>query len=132
MSDKDYNQGKDNEIKMLPLIKVLLDDDTIRHTTKKYCPYDFVGDHKRIELKTRNNTKHKYSTTMISLSKILDAECANLDYYFVFSFQDCNCFIKYDNKLFSKFEKKQGGRNDRGKAEMSQYVYIPVDLLSDF
>ena len=49
--------------------------------------------------------------------------------FFVFSFTDRLCY--YQLKDVKKEWIKQGGRFDRGKPEVNDYYYIPVDELVD-
>jgi hypothetical protein len=128
----DYEIGKANELKLLPKLKKLLKDETIQLSPQQHSIYDYYGDNKRIELKTRFNFKWTYKTTMIPLIKVKDAIKFKGDYYFCFWFNDRQCYIKYDKKLFATFEQRMGGRNDRNKDEYGMYVYIPVNLLKDF
>ena len=70
---KDYEFGRRHEVDTLSALRVL--NPTLRPTQDKYDPFDFVNDNYTVfvELKTRNNTKDKYPTTMISYSKIFHA-----------------------------------------------------------
>jgi hypothetical protein len=85
-----------------------------------------------VELKTRTNTKDKYPTTMIPLSKVKIAE-SNPDktYYFAFKFVDGIYYIQYKKDVFDTYEVKEGGRWDRGRPELNQYCYIPVADLTN-
>jgi hypothetical protein len=67
---------------------------------------------------------------MIGLSQIKWAnENYPAEFYFAFSFTDGLFYIKYDSKVFSKFEVGEGGRFDRGRPELNQYCFIPVEHL---
>ena len=127
----DYEFGTRHEVDTLTALRTL--NPTLVRTHDKYDPFDFVNDtfNVFVELKTRNNTKNKYPTTMISYSKILHAK-KNPDrqYYFAFKFVDGLYYIKYDASLFETFAVGEGGRFDRGFDEINQYIYIPVENLS--
>lgn len=129
---RDYEKGKANELKLLPKLRQLFKDDNIQIADEQHSIFDYESNNKRIELKTRFNTKDKYPTTMIPYNKIVDAENYEGDYYFVFSFTDKNCYIKYRKSKFDKFDKSLGGRTDRNKQEIKDYVYIPIDKLVNF
>jgi hypothetical protein len=94
--------------------------------------FDFINEEKKIilELKTRRNTKKKYSTTMVGYNKIQEAQRLKQDgwrIYFVFYFTDDVCFYEFDT-IHNDWV-KNGGRRDRGRLEYKQYYYIPVNLL---
>lgn len=123
----DYAFGIDKESVVLDAIKVF--DPTLTKTSK-YHPFDFTGKTAYVELKSRNNRKDKYPTTMISQSKIEYAKKnGGVDYFFCFLFQDGLFYIKYDECLFKEFEVSSGGRCDRGRVETNVYCFIPVDKL---
>jgi hypothetical protein len=128
--ESDYKFGTSKEFELLPIIKTYFNDDNIVQSTNKYSSYDFKSLSKRFELKSRNNEKDKYSTTMIGLNKITKCDKFEGDYYFLFCFTDGLFYIKYDKDIFEHFEVKTGGRYDRGRVEQNQYIYIPVDYLT--
>lgn len=127
---EDYGTGLASEDALLSQLKVL--DPSLKKTRCATHPFDFVNANSTcfVELKTRSNAKDKYRTTMVSQSKIQWAnENYPADFYFVFKFTDTIAYIKYDSKLFSTFEVGQGGRFDRGRPELNQYCFIPVEEL---
>lgn len=98
--------------------------------------FDYVNDDKSvyIELKARRNTKNQYPTTMVGYNKIVEAiELLknNTTVYFAFSFTDRLSYYKFNPDTFKNSWIAKGGRCDRGKYEYKQYVYIPVNLLTD-
>ena len=93
---KDFDFGFTKETEVLPIIKKILNDNSISKLDK-YNNFDFIGYNKLIELKSRHNLLSKYPTTMIGYNKIKRAsELNNLDVYFFFCFDDCLCYWKYD------------------------------------
>ena len=64
----DLKYGLQNELKFMPVIKSFLNDDTI-YKLDKNNEFDFKGDNKYIELKSRRNNHKKYPTTMVGLNK---------------------------------------------------------------
>jgi hypothetical protein len=100
--------------------------------TKEYDIYDYVNEHKNIffELKGRSNNYSKYPTTMIGYNKVLECiKNKNNKYYFVFKFTDGLYYCKYSKKLLKKCTIKKGGRTDRGRPEIKEYLFIPIELL---
>lgn len=121
----DYNYGYQNEEALLNILKTHFNEDILK--LNRYHPFDFQGDNKFIELKSRNNEKNKYLTTMIGYNKIMKASELEEDVYFFFSFTDGLFYWKYDKNF--NLEIKKGGRYDRGCSEINDYAYIPVDIL---
>ena len=102
--------------------------------TGRYCVVDGIDEENKIvaEVKTRTNTKNKYPTTMMPHNKIKywENKHTNYDFYFLFRFTDVDSFYKYDPTDPLIFER--GGRYDRGTAEINDYCFVPIDLLTDF
>ena len=100
--------------------------------TSKYSLFDFETTNLKIELKSRKFNHDRYPTTMIGYNKILECERdpnPNKRYLFIFKFLDKTLYCEYDKDIFLNFEVEEGGRNDRGKKETSNYLYIPIDYL---
>lgn len=98
-----------------------------------FHPYDFkdLTSNTYYEYKGRRNDYNKYPTTMIGQNKIdFINKYPNNDYVFIFGFSDGNYYIKYNQELFDNFETKTGGRVDRGRPEIKQYLYIPIEHLT--
>ena len=126
MFKKDYSFGVKKEIELLPIIKNYFNDDSIIQLDR-FNIFDFKGDNKYIELKSRNNNYNKYPTTMIGYNKIKKSLELNEDIYFIFNFVDGLYYYKFDKNI--QLEIKQGGRCDRGIKEIKDYYYIPIELL---
>lgn len=98
----------------------------------EYHPFDFYDEEAYlfIEFKSRTNCKDKYPTTMVGYNKVkwLKDKLKNKA-KFVFKFTDGYFDIDYEEEAFSKFEVKEGGRWDRGRAEISRYIWIPILAL---
>lgn len=98
--------------------------------------FDFINEKNKvlIELKSRRNTKNKYSTTMIGDNK-WEKSIEKLDegwtIYYVFNFTDCLCYYKFLKENIDKVKKSVGGRCDRGKKEFKYYRYIPISYLTE-
>ena len=126
MFKKDYTFGLKKEIELLPKIKLFFNDETITQLDRLNV-FDYKGDNKYIELKSRNNNYNKYPTTMIGYNKIKKALELNEDVYFIFNFTDGIYYYKFDRD--KELEIKQGGRRDRGKNEIKDYYFIPIEIL---
>lgn len=126
----DLEFGITNEIEILDILKQHFNDSTIAKTSL-HNVFDFVGDNKLIELKTRRCTSNYYPTTMIGMNKILNCK-SNIKFYFVFKFTDKIMYCEYNKDDFESFEKKKMGRNDRGRVEQSLYCLIPISYLTEF
>ena len=110
-SNSQYLKGRDNEQKLKPILEKYFE--TKLEDMGRYSKMDFVDILKKlyIEIKGRNISKDKYLTTLLNYEKIeyankLLAEDKERKIYFVFSFTDGVYFIKYDEYLFSTFNKK--------------------------
>ena len=128
MFKKDYTFGLKKEVELLPTIRKFFNDETIIKLDD-YNIFDFKGDNKYIELKSRNCNYNKYPTTMIGYNKIKKALELNEDIYFIFNFTDGFYYFKFDKNI--QLEIKQGGRFDRGKKELSDYAFIPIEILKE-
>ena len=128
----DRQFGKDKECEYWEAISCALDC-SLNRVPERYALFDYEGKGVKAELKSRRNYKFTYPTTMIGVNKIEEAEqnCEHADYYFCFSFTDRLCYIKYEKEKFAKYTRKNGGRFDRGYAEINEYVFVPVRDLID-
>src|SRR5271155_2779175 len=124
--NEDLKTGKAAEKDILSTLKKTLDDKQIEIVPGMYSKFDYESPSRRIELKCRTNSSTKYNTTMISLSKVYDAENYDGDYYFVFKFTDKLMMIEFDEKQFKKFERNIIVRKDRGLDESNTYVMLPI------
>jgi hypothetical protein len=127
--NSDYIVGRASEEKYLPCLQNAFNDETLSHTKCKSDIFDYIGNNKYIELKTRSFEHTKYPDTMIGLNKIKYAQ-ANPDkeFYFVFAFTDGLYYYKYNPDDILNYRK--GGRVDRGYKEIKEYAYIPIYLLT--
>ena len=100
--------------------------------TKNSCRVDYESEDVLIELKSRRNTYRKYPTTMISKGKIDYMMKSGKKSICLFNFMDGVKELEINPEIISQFELKKGGRFDRGRPELNQYYYIPIELLNDF
>jgi len=132
INDVLFGGGGENTVK--PLLEKYLNV-KLEHTDD-FNTFDFYNTEERIyiELKSRRNTKYKYSTTMISnykhkmSMKYLNSGKAKHIYY-AFKFTDKLCIYKLN--INDNFITKLGGTNRRGISEYKQHIYIPVSSLTD-
>ena len=126
--DEEYIQGRNTEQELKPIIEKLLDCKL--SAKKRYSKYDYEDTIKKIliEIKGRKISSNKYNTTYINIEKILNI-ATNKTIYFFFKFTDGIKYIKYENKLFSKFKIKQTYLKHRNC--LIKNVLISTDLLTD-
>jgi len=122
----DYNFGITQEKTLLPTLQKKFGE-TLSRATNKYCRYDFHNDSCLIELKSRRCKSTTYPTTMIGENKLQMAKRQEKDVYFCFGFTDGLFYHKYNPE--TEYHIQSGGRWDRGKSEISNYVYIPIEQL---
>jgi len=123
---RDYKNGMNGEIEVLPLIREFFKRD-IKATTYKFDTYDFYDEEYKYELKTRTNKYSQYSTTLISTNKITD----NTKMIFLFNFTDGLYYIEYEKTLFDTFERKLFVRNPRSDYidKLREHLFIPITHL---
>jgi len=125
----DYIVGRASEEKYLPCLQRAFKDETLSYTKCKTDIFDYIGNNKYIELKTRSFENTKYPDTMIGLNKIKYAQDnPDKEFYFVFAFTNGVYYWKYNAD--DKLNYRKGGRVDRGYKEIKEYAYIPIFLLS--
>jgi len=100
--------------------------------TKALSRVDYESDDVEVELKSRRNKYRTYPTTMISKGKIDYMLNSDKQSFCAFNFTDGLYDIKITPDIISKFELRDGGRWDRGRAELNQYYYIPIEMLNQF
>ena len=124
----DMNFGLQKEIELLPTLKSYFKDETLNRLEQNNV-FDYVGNNKFIELKSRNNNYNKYPTTMIGYNKVIKASKINEDVYFVFCFFDGLYYYKYDKEQKLEIKYNHCSRIDRWIRETNNYCFIPIDLL---
>lgn len=128
---KDLEMGTINENQIQTIIKEYFKCNDLKKLDK-YNVFDFYSPLNELyfEVKSRRCNYMSYPTTIIGYNKFVEASKLNGDKYFVFIFNDGNYYYKYIND--DKFDIANGGRNDRGKDEYKNYVYIPIEKLTKF
>ena len=124
--EKDYLYGIQKQKEILPILRDYFGKD-LEETLGRWKKYDFYSDKSIFELKSRKNTKTRYHTTLITCNKVVSE--SRKDLIFLFNFTDELCFIKYDEKLFSTFERRLFSRINESFDE-KEYYYIPIERLT--
>ena len=120
----DHSFGFKNEVALKESIETVTGE--LKQLTR-WSPFDYSNDKCFVELKSRNCMSSTYQTTMVGMSKI--SACTEMfDYYFFFKFVDGLFYWKYTP--LHNYDIRSGGRYDRGKAEIRDYLYIPVKDLT--
>lgn len=119
-----YEIGKREESKVLPIIRDFFNRD-IFQILDKWSKFDFEDNETIYELKTRTNSKTKYSTTLMTCNKVTNEK---RDLIFLFQFTDELCFIPYEKRLFDTFEKKPYSRIN-AEYDKKDYYFIPIEHL---
>ena len=79
----DYNFGIESENNIIHALQTHFNDDSIIKLNKCHT-FDFKGNNKYIELKTRRNNYLKYPTTLIGLNKCISINIKSLFQFFTF------------------------------------------------
>ena len=79
---RDLEYGLKKEIELLPFLQNYFNDDSITKLNKMNC-FDFIGENKFIELKSRNNNYNKYDKTMVGYNKFQKASEINVPVFFL-------------------------------------------------
>ena len=127
---KDYNFGIANELNHFQTFKKYFNDENLIQSKSKTALFDYESDKNCIELKTRRFVRNEYEDTMIGINKINFCDEKDKDFYFCFSFTDGLFFWKYDKNDLDKLRYDIGGRRDRGRVEINDYAYIPIEMLT--
>ena len=108
----------------------MFNDETIDRLAKNNV-FNYVGNIKFIELKSRNNNNSKYPITMIGYNKIIKASTLIEYVSFVYCCIDGLYYYKYDKDQEFTITYNHGSRIDRGKQEINSYCIIPIVLLQN-
>jgi hypothetical protein len=122
---RDYKLGMEEEQNILSTLNMFFG--TTLHKLDPMAPFDFSDGKIDVELK-RRQTDSGVPDTIIPYSKILKI---TKETYFVFSFNDCVMYIKYDKEHFSKFKVDyfQRWRRSDFNDIAQKYVFIPIKEL---
>jgi hypothetical protein len=125
----DYQKGREEETKILPELRLFLNDPLLSQCSDRYATFDFESPTNVVEFKRRYVNKATYPDSMIGENKITVAynDHSTLQYWFVFKFNDGVYYWKHDRTTL--LEQRIGGRRDRGADEIKKYRYIPTKLL---
>jgi hypothetical protein len=128
---RDLSFGEQSEMEVIEILSKAFDTDLVKNS--KYASIDFSSDGIDVELKSRNNEKDKYPTTIIPKSKVdyIKKYRAMKKYIFAFKFTDGLYYIEFKDEVFDGYECKMYKRNPRtGTLDKEQlYYFIPVCVL---
>lgn len=118
-NEKNYQFGVTQEIKLLNTLRIFFRDNAIQRLPEGNA-FDYFGNNKIIELKTRRYKRLAFKDTCIPKNKIDYANyMTEKDVFFIFNFIDGIYFWKYDRKL----ELRRDFIFDK------EHLFIPVVLL---
>jgi hypothetical protein len=128
---EDYEFGKKSESGILEKINSFFKDN-IKQSQYRYNTYDFKGDKKIYELKTRRNRYNAFPDTLLPLKKITANIKITDNIIILFSFSDGLYYIEYEKDLFECFDKINFKCNEReGRIDKEEVYYkIPIYLLN--
>jgi hypothetical protein len=124
----DLKMGKENEDKLLPLLRRKFGKD-IRRTQNQFDTSDFINDlgHKW-ENKSRRIRSDKYATGFMPSHKVVC--CPKL--VFCWTYLDGQKYLEYDEQLFNTFEKSTLKIWRDGKYDPPQEIFnVPVSLMKN-
>lgn len=122
----DFNFGIENEKNLLEILSKKYNK---LFLTSKYCPHDYENDETLIELKSRRINHNKYKSAMIQYNKIEIFLKSPKKCYCYFNYLDGLYYFEVNKENVDKCSIGKGGRCDRGKKEIYEMLYIPIDLL---
>ena len=116
-----YDLGILAEKEVLPVLRKFFKDDSLKPLSDG-SHFDFKGQNKIIELKSRTCNRHTYRDTAIGVQKISYAKQSSVDVYFIFQFIDGLYYWKYNPTDYLRL----GAISTSGIA----HLFIPVVLLT--
>ena len=123
-SDKVF--GNANEIKVVDYLN-RSEENNYEFFKNDFDTMDFCQEDEVCELKSRRCYAKQYPDTMIGLNKLIRAMKDEVNTYkFFFLFTDGLYVWDFNRDDFSI---RQGGRCDRGRNEIKDYAFIPIDCL---
>lgn len=124
---EDLKLGLDAEKSIKPILESVFGELKPKRNTND--PFDFDGDNKVIELKTRRIKHNQYDTLFFGKNKY-DKGCQYLEegvrVYYVFN---CLDGIYYWEQNENECFHKRGGRFDRGRPEVQMLTNVPTKYL---
>ena len=124
----DYIYGMKKECETLKVLQDKFGSD-LKKTVGQYNRFDFINADTLIELKSRRCGINTYPDTMVGLNKLKYAkEHPDKKVIFCFNFNEGLYYHKYTPD--KEYSIRQGGRNDRGKAEIKSYFFIKSNELT--
>ena len=124
----DYRYGMKKECETLKILQKKFGTD-LKKTVGQFNRFDFINADTLIELKSRRCGVNTYPDTMVGLNKLNYAKKhPDKQIIFCFNFNEGLYYHMYTPD--KEYSIREGGRNDRGKAEIKAYFFInSSDLL---
>lgn len=133
---RNRQMGNKNEKIVLKVISKWFENSEFEDEKTGWGVIDFVDKKNKlcVELKSRRIKKWGFPSIIIGKNKYIQSRKMMMKGYkafFLFKFIDRICFYPVPMILPNCIEKKLGGTEKRGKNEMSDCLYIPMELLYD-
>lgn len=101
--------------------------------TRPYFVFDYECDTAYVELKSRRTPFNQFPTTIIGKNKLDSAKEYSISgkkIYFVFSFPEGLFIWEYNTEQADKIRIDKCGRRDRGRNEIKDYGFIPLEYFT--
>ncbi len=124
----DYRYGMKKECETLKVLQEKFGSDLTK-TVGQFNRFDFISSNCLIELKSRRCGVNTYPDTMVGLNKLTYArKHTDKKVIFCFNFNEGLYYHIFNQE--KEYSIREGGRNDRGRAEIKSYFFInSTDLL---
>lgn len=124
----DYRYGIKKECETLKVLQNKFGAD-LKKTMGQWSRFDFINHKTLIELKSRRCSVNTYPDTMVGVNKLEYAK-KNPDKQIIFCFNFDEGLYYHEYSADKEYSIREGGRNDRGKAEIKSYFFINTDDLT--
>ena len=124
-----YNKEYRSGAKMENKLKLLIEKDLNKplKSTYRYCSYDFYDDDTIVELKNRRTRSTDYDTTILTTIKAENMMNIDKERLLYINFLDGLFKCHLDDELLKNSKKGITKRYDRGRVEIRDCYYVPMD-----
>jgi hypothetical protein len=127
----DYEEAKIKEDYYYPIISEYFQLENLRRTNK-YHKFDYINDKYLIELKCRKIKSDTYDKLFFNYDKLIYGISQKKDMILIFEYIDKILYINFDKEKFLNYDVKRiNNRNDRGKAEYINCIFIPLKDMKE-
>ena len=131
MNNFDYEEARKKEYYYLPIITKYFQLENLR-LTSQYHKFDYMNDKYLIELKCRKIKSDTYNKLFFNYDKLIYGISQKKDMILIFEYIDKVLYINFDKEKFINYEVKRiNNRNDRGKAEYINCIFIPLSDMKE-